>query len=93
MGAPVITLRGDRHVGRVGASILHHLGLPELIADSEDEYVDLAQRLAGDQRKLVILRKTLCPRLHQSALMNVPLFARSLENAYRAMWIDWCNRF
>jgi predicted O-linked N-acetylglucosamine transferase (SPINDLY family) len=39
MGVPVVTLEGDSPVGRAGVSILTNLGLPELIARDEDEYV------------------------------------------------------
>ena len=50
MGVPVVTLRGDRHAGRVGASLLTQLGLTDLIAGSIEEYVEIAVALAGDPR-------------------------------------------
>jgi len=46
MGVPVIILAGDRHAGRVGASILTHVGLSELIAGDMDGYVNTAVQLA-----------------------------------------------
>ncbi|HJP39387.1 MAG: tetratricopeptide repeat protein [Gammaproteobacteria bacterium] len=92
MGVPVISLRGDRHAGRVGASILHHAGLSELVTESEDEYVELAQNLALDTGKLATSHKTLRSRMHASTLMNLPLFTATLENAYRKMWVTWCNK-
>ncbi len=92
MGVPVISLRGDRHAGRVGASILQHIELPGLIAESEDEYLELAQKIAVDTRKLATLRKTLRPQMRESALMNLPAFTATLENAYRKMWVTWCNK-
>ncbi|MDP6673842.1 MAG: tetratricopeptide repeat protein [Gammaproteobacteria bacterium] len=91
MGVPVISLRGNRHAGRVGASIHHHIGLTELTVDSEDEYVALAKRLAGDTERLVTLRKALRPQIRESTLMNLPLFTETLEDAYRKMWVTWCN--
>ena len=42
MGVPVVTLRGDRHAGRVGASLLSQIGLTDLIANSVEEYVEIA---------------------------------------------------
>jgi predicted O-linked N-acetylglucosamine transferase (SPINDLY family) len=92
MGVPVICLRGDRHAGRVGESIMSHLGLPELVADSEDQYVDLAKRFADDTQRLVTLRNTMRSQMRDSELMNVPLFTETLEKAYRQMWITWCNK-
>jgi len=92
MGVPVITWCGNRHAGRVGASILHHLGQPELVAGGEDEYVDLAINLAGDTARLATLRTALRPQLRRSTLMNERLFTKSLEHAYRNMWVAWCNK-
>ncbi len=90
MGVPVITLRGDRHAGRVGASLLTQLGLTELIADSVGEYVDIAAALAIDQARLGELRRSLRPRLATSSLGDAAAFARKIESAYRAIWQRWC---
>jgi predicted O-linked N-acetylglucosamine transferase (SPINDLY family) len=91
MGVPVIALQGDRHAARVGASILHQVGLPELIAGSKEAYVDLARALAGDAKRLMALRDSLRPRMSGCPLTDVPLFTATLENAYREMWIKWCG--
>jgi predicted O-linked N-acetylglucosamine transferase (SPINDLY family) len=91
MGVPVIGLLGDRHAGRVGASILHHVGLPELVAASEDDYVERACSLAADRQRLGMLRETLRPMMRASRLMDTGQFTQSLENAYREMWMDWCG--
>ena len=48
MGVPVLTLRGDRCAGRAGASLLTSVGLPELIAESPEQFVALAVKWAGD---------------------------------------------
>jgi len=91
MGVPVVTLRGDRHAGRVGASILHHAGVPELVADDVESYADLARTLAADRDRLAKLRNTLRPTLRASELMNTQQFARSLEAAFRNMWRARCR--
>src|SRR5262249_10314205 len=49
MGVPVVTLRGERHAARVGASILTALGLERLIARTPDDYVTIAADLARDR--------------------------------------------
>ncbi len=90
MGVPVVTLRGDRHVARVGASILTATGLPELVAASTDDYVAIAARLARDLDRLDALRSGLRERLRASPLCDAPHFARAMEGAYRALWRQWC---
>ncbi|MBF0334577.1 MAG: tetratricopeptide repeat protein, partial [Alphaproteobacteria bacterium] len=90
MGVPVVTLRGDRHAGRVGASILGALGLDELIAADVDSYVETAVRLAGDAPRLRAYRATLRDRLATSALCDARGFTATLESALRAIWRDWC---
>jgi len=61
MGVPVITLRGHRHAGRLGASLLTQVGLTDLIADSIEEYVEIAVALAGNSGRLDDLRHALRP--------------------------------
>jgi predicted O-linked N-acetylglucosamine transferase (SPINDLY family) len=91
MGVPVITLSGSRHAGRVGASIMHQVGLQELIAENIEAYITMAQTLADDQQRLAAMRRTLRDRMGGSALMDKELFVRDLEDAYRQMWINWCE--
>ena len=90
MGVPVITLLGDRHAARVGASLLTRLGLTELIAADIDEYVAKAAALAANPVRLAGLRAGLRPRFAASALGDPVGFARDVEAAYREIWTDWC---
>ena len=85
MGVPVITLRGKRHAGRVGASVLTHLGRPEWIADDVPAYVGTARRLASDLPALADIRGTLRSALARSSLADAPGFARKIETAWREM--------
>jgi predicted O-linked N-acetylglucosamine transferase (SPINDLY family) len=90
MGVPVITRVGDTVVGRAGVSQLMNLGLPELIAHNEEQFVEIAAALAADLPRLAALRRNLRPRMQASPLMDAPRFARNIENAYRGMWRRWC---
>ena len=65
MGVPVVTLRGDRHGGRVGASLLSQIGLTDLIANSVEEYLEIAVALARNPERLSDLRRTFCARAWQ----------------------------
>jgi predicted O-linked N-acetylglucosamine transferase (SPINDLY family) len=91
MGVPTVTLVGRTVVGRAGLSLLHNLALPELAAQSPDQYVAIAAGLAGDRPRLASLRAGLRGRLATSPLMDGPRFARGVEAAYRRMWLDWCR--
>ena len=86
MNVPVVTLRGDRHASRVGASILTQMGLTELIADSTAEYVELALKLAADPDYRTDLSNGLRRRMQSSDLCNGPQFAEDVEAAYQSMW-------
>lgn len=92
MGVPVITAIGRTPVSRAGYALLANLGLPELAAASEAEFVDTAVHLAGDRQYLRVLRSGLRQRMERSPLMDGGRFARGIEAAYRTMWRAWCQR-
>jgi predicted O-linked N-acetylglucosamine transferase (SPINDLY family) len=82
MGVPVVTRAGRAHVSRVGASILHRVGLDSLIADSAEDYVRIAIALAADRQRLAELSGVrLRARMRNSRLMDEPGFARAFESA------------
>jgi predicted O-linked N-acetylglucosamine transferase (SPINDLY family) len=90
MGVPVVSLVGDSAPSRGGASLLHAIGLDELVAQTPDEYVNIAAALAGDAARLAALRAGMRERMRQSPLMDAERFTRNLEAAYRGMWRSWC---
>ncbi len=92
MGVPVITLTGKTAVGRGGVSVLRNVGLPELIADSTQNYVQIANELACNPSRLRELRQNLRDRMRASPLMDSSGFARNVEAAYRRMWQSWCAK-
>ena len=91
MGVPVVTLVGVAPVGRAGWSQLSNLGLRELAADTQDQYVALAAALATDLPRLAQLRSTLRQRMLSSPLTDARQFARGIEAAFRDMWRVWCR--
>ena len=83
MGVPVVTLAGDVHMARVGASLLHSAGLDELIATDGEAYVAIAVALANDEARRRTLRTGVRERLAASALLDHAGFTRKLEQVYR----------
>ena len=92
MGVPVISLRGDRHAGRVGASILTRVGLEAHIAESEAQYVEIGIKLAKDLDGLENLRNSLRARMLASPLCDGIKFARIMEKTFRILWGRHCER-
>jgi protein O-GlcNAc transferase len=91
MGVPVVTLKGNLHSGRVGASLLGQIGLTDLIADTVENYVEIAAALAEDPARLQDLRHSLRRRLAASPLCDGAAFVRKMERCFRAIWQHWCE--
>lgn len=86
LGVPHLTCRGSTFAGRVAASLLNALGLPELIAENLPEYERLAQALANDPDRLAEVRARLGRQRESAPLFDTNRFRRHLEAAYRSMW-------
>ena len=91
MGVPVVTLVGDRRSSRMTASVLTTMGLPELIAETKEQYIESTSRLVSDANYLSQLRGELRQRMRASRLCDGPSFTRDLEVAYRSLWRRWCD--
>jgi predicted O-linked N-acetylglucosamine transferase (SPINDLY family) len=93
MGVPVITLKGNRHSARVGASILTRVGLKELISTTEEDYIKSAVALAADLERLKELRARMRARLIGSPLCDASSFAGVVEESYQTMWKAQCHQW
>ena len=90
MGVPVVTLAGQIHASRVGASLLTSIRKQAWIATETENYIALAKKMAGDIEALKQLRSALREDLRTSAVCEPLAFARKVERAYREMWREWC---
>jgi predicted O-linked N-acetylglucosamine transferase (SPINDLY family) len=84
-GLPVLTQIGNSFAGRVAASLLNAVGLPELITRSAEEYEAVAIELARDREKLDAIKKKLARNRITTALFDTQRYTRHLEAAYEAM--------
>ncbi len=91
MGVPVVTLTGPRALQRAGVCVASNLGLSELVASNEDEFVQMAGTLAADLGRLSELRSGLRSRLQGSPLGDEARFVRNLEAVYRTAWRHYCT--
>jgi protein O-GlcNAc transferase len=91
MGVPVVTLLGDRHVSRVGGSLLTAIGHPDWIAHSDDDYVRIAATLASDAAHLATLRAGLRERVRASSLGDHAGQSARFAAALRECWSAWCS--
>jgi len=85
-GLPLLTCMGNTFAGRVGASLLHAVGLPELVSSSTAEYEAIALALARDAETLARLRTKLAANRSTQPLFDTARTTRNLETAYTTMW-------
>jgi len=82
-GLPLVAKLGEGFPARVAASLLHAIGLPELVADSIEDYERLALELARNPQKLASVKAALEARRMTAPLFDSKGFVRHLEDAYR----------
>jgi predicted O-linked N-acetylglucosamine transferase (SPINDLY family) len=84
-GLPVLTLRGEPFVSRVSGSILHAVGLPEMVVESLEAYEMLALDLARNRDRLDAVRRKLVANRTTAPLFDSERYRRHVEQAYRQM--------
>ena len=92
MGVPVVSRVGQSHTSRMGLSILSNLGLVELTAADNDQFVSIATGLANDLPRLEELRRTMRVRMEMLPVMDQHRFGCDMAVAYRQMWRQWCQQ-
>jgi protein O-GlcNAc transferase len=90
MGVPIPAVAGERGGCRATASMLHNCRLPELIAESDDQYVKIVSRLAADTVRLRRLRQNLRSMM-ETSVCDGARFTRDIESAFRVMWQRYVN--
>ena len=85
-GLPVLTCIGETFAGRVAASLLNAIRLPELITTSLEDYEQMAVDLATHPEKLTAIKGKLAEHRLTTPLFDIKLFTRHIEAAYEAMY-------
>ena len=91
MGVPVVTLRGKTAVGRGATSILSNIGMQSQIANTQEEYISIANHLCSDLDGLAATRKGLREKFQQSPVMDGKRFAAEMGQIFRQTWAKHCE--
>jgi predicted O-linked N-acetylglucosamine transferase (SPINDLY family) len=84
-GVPVVTARGTHFASRVSESLLAALQVPELVAETHEDYVTLAASLAAKRQERLALREKIAAKRTTAPLFDTTRFTRHLERAYEMM--------
>ncbi len=90
-GVPTITLAGERWAARSGASVMRTLRHPELIADTLEDYINMAVQLARDVPRINHYRYALRAGMEDSSLTDIKGCYPNFEKGYFEMWDNWCG--
>jgi predicted O-linked N-acetylglucosamine transferase (SPINDLY family) len=88
-GLPLLTCRGTAFAGRVGASLLTAIGLPDLVVEKLADYESLALALARDPARLAAVRARLAANRSTTPLFDTARTTRAIESAYQQMFDRW----
>ena len=91
MGVPVITLAGDRHINRVGQSLLTAVGHPMWVAKTPQDYVALAAEVARGLDRSLDKRKQLRDKVRKSLLCNYSTQGANFGQSVQEVWQTWCR--
>ena len=86
MGVPVLTLKGNNFVSRCGESLNINLGMPEFIAEDENDYLNKAITISENRQKLSTIRKSLRKRVLNSPLFDMESFGQDFANLLNDVW-------
>ena len=81
--------KGEAFAGRVAASLLHAVGVPELITSNLEDYQALALKLASEPGLLAGIKTKLVAHRDTYPLFDSIRFTRHIEAAYTTMWETW----
>jgi len=92
MGVPIITMKGQRHAGRMVASVLKTLGLNDWITNSHSSYIEKAIYWSHSIHQLARLRSKIRSKMIHSSLCDGNAFTKKMELIYQDFWERWCYR-
>ena len=92
VGLPVLTQAGHSFAGRMGASLLNAVHLPQLITNSREDYIQMAIELGNDTDRLLEIKQTLAKELKKCPLFNSAQFTKNIESAFLTVYETYQNQ-
>jgi predicted O-linked N-acetylglucosamine transferase (SPINDLY family) len=89
MGVPILTFPGRCFASRVCGSLVKSAGLPELICDGPDDYIEKAVQLGNNRKKIAQMKKHLAKERDSCVLFDTDLLVKSMEKLYKKMWDEY----
>jgi protein O-GlcNAc transferase len=89
VGLPVLTCYGQSFAGRVAASLLRAVGMPDVVTHDLDEYERLGLRVASEPALRQELRERLRQNRSSQPLFDTGRYRQHIEDAYLTMWERW----
>jgi protein O-GlcNAc transferase len=90
MGVPVITCPQETFASRHALSHLSSVRFTETVAQTREQYVELAAAWAGDLPRLAATRARLREQVARAPLCDAPRFAADFSALLRHVWHRWC---
>jgi protein O-GlcNAc transferase len=91
VGVPLLAVKGDRFSNRISTTMLHWIGMSDMVMEDLDAYVSRAIHLATHRDELAALAERLRANRDSTPLFDTPRFARHIEAAYLEMWQRYCR--
>ena len=85
MGTPIVTCAGRTYISRMAGSLLTHVGLPDLVTSSLDDYERLAVNLGNNPLRIASYKRYLAEHGRQSSLFDIPTFVRQLDAEFERL--------
>ncbi len=85
MGLPILTWSGRSYISRMAGSLLHAVGLPDLVTHSLGHYERLAIQLGLNPRRVASYKRYLAEQGRQSKLFDVPGLVRDIESEFERL--------
>lgn len=91
MAVPVLTMAGTNFCGRMGASAMTRLGMANWVANSREDFIDRAVKLADDREALLQIKEGLRDKMLQSPLCDAQGFGSEMGWVFEDIWATYCE--